>query len=72
MKISSTGKLCAWKSNSASVCKSLRVDIEAGFEAVERGECTDYDATSIKTLARRVKSRGRRRLAAERAKSVRQ
>jgi antitoxin ParD1/3/4 len=51
--------------------KSLRRDVRAGFAAVERGEYTDYDATSIKTLARRVKSRGRRRLAAERAKSVR-
>jgi len=52
--------------------KSLRSDIRAGFAAVERGEYTDYDAASIKTLGRRVTSRGRRRLAAERAKAVRQ
>jgi antitoxin ParD1/3/4 len=50
--------------------KSLRSDIRAGFATVGRGEYTDYDATGIKTLARRVKSRGRRRLAAERAKFV--
>ena len=48
--------------------QSLRVDIKAGFEAVERGEYTDYNATSIKTLARRVNSRGKRRLAAAQAR----
>jgi hypothetical protein len=45
--------------------QSLRADIEAGFEAVERGEYTDYDAASVKTVARRVNSRGMRRLAAD-------
>jgi hypothetical protein len=45
--------------------ESLRADIKARVEAVERGEYTDYDATSIKTLARRVNSRGKRRLAAD-------
>jgi len=49
--------------------ESLRRDIRAGFEAVARGEFTDYDATTIHRLADRVKSRGRKRLAAERAKS---
>jgi hypothetical protein len=47
----------------------LRVDIRAGFAAVERSEYTDYDATSIKALARRVNSRGKRRLAAAEARS---
>jgi len=50
--------------------ESLRSDIRAGFEAVARGEYTAYNATTIQRLAHRVKSRGRKRLAAERAKSV--
>jgi len=41
---------------------SLRRDIRAGFEAVERGEYTDYDVTNVKELAERVKARGRKRL----------
>ena len=48
---------------------SLRRDVRAGFDAVARGEYVDYDATTIHKLADRVKSRGRKRLAAERAKS---
>jgi len=46
--------------------ESLRRDIRGGFDAVARGECTDYDASTIHKLADRVKSRGRKRLAAER------
>jgi antitoxin ParD1/3/4 len=49
--------------------ESLRRDIRVGFDAVARGECADFDATTIHKLADRVKSRGRKRLAAERAKS---
>jgi antitoxin ParD1/3/4 len=49
--------------------KSLRRDIRAGFAAVARGEYTDHDGTTIQRLADRVKSRGRKRLAAERARS---
>jgi antitoxin ParD1/3/4 len=49
--------------------ESLRRDIRVGFDAVARGECADFDATTIHKLANRVKSRGRKRLAAERAKS---
>jgi antitoxin ParD1/3/4 len=45
--------------------KSLRSDIRAGLAAVERGEYTDHDASTIKTLAKRVNSRGKRRLAAD-------
>jgi antitoxin ParD1/3/4 len=48
---------------------SLRRDIKAGFDAVERGEYTDYTSATIHKLADRVKARGRERLAAERAKS---
>ena len=44
--------------------QSLRSDIRAGFAAVQCGEHNDYDVVSIKTLARRVNSRGKRRLAA--------
>ena len=43
--------------------ESLRRDVRAGFEAVERGEFTEYDASNIKELADRIKARGRKRLA---------
>jgi antitoxin ParD1/3/4 len=49
--------------------ESLRRDVRAGFEAIKRGEYTDYDATTIQKLADRVNARGRKRLAAEQAKS---
>ena len=49
--------------------ESLRSDIRGGFDAVARGAYTDYGAATIHKLADRVKSRGRKRLAAERAKS---
>ena len=48
---------------------SFRNDIRGGFDAVARGQYADYTATTIHELADRVKSRGRKRLAAERAKS---
>jgi len=49
--------------------ESLRRDVRAGFEAIKRGKYTDYDATTIQKLADRVNARGRKRLAAEPAKS---
>jgi antitoxin ParD1/3/4 len=49
--------------------ESLRRDVRAGSEAIKRGKYTDYDATTIKKLADRVNARGRKRLAAEQAKS---
>jgi antitoxin ParD1/3/4 len=49
--------------------ESLRRDVRAGFEAIKRGEYTDYDAMTIQKLADRVNTRGRKRLAAEQAKS---
>jgi len=45
--------------------EALRRDVRAGFEAVERGEYTDYDETNIHELAARVKARGRKRIAKE-------
>jgi len=42
---------------------SLRRDVRAGFRALERGEFSEYDASSIDQLADRVKTRGRKRLA---------
>ena len=42
--------------------ETLRKDVRAGFEAVDRGEYTDFDAANIKDLADRIKARGRRRL----------
>jgi antitoxin ParD1/3/4 len=47
---------------------SLRRDIKAGFDAVERGEYTDCDAAGIKKLVEGVKKRGRERWEAEQAK----
>ena len=41
---------------------ALRRDVRAGFEAVERGEFTEYDASNIKELSDRIKARGRKRL----------
>jgi antitoxin ParD1/3/4 len=49
--------------------EALRRDVRAGFEAVERGEFTDYDESNIKDLADRVKTRGRKRLAEEKVKT---
>ena len=43
--------------------EALRRDVRAGFNAVERGEFSDFDASTIKTLADRVKARGRKRVA---------
>ena len=42
--------------------RQLRADVQAGFDAVDHGEYTDYTATSIKTLAAQAKA-GRRLLA---------
>ncbi len=42
--------------------EAIRRDVRAGFEAVERGEFTEYDASNIKELADRIKARGRKRL----------
>lgn len=49
--------------------EALRRDVRAGFEAVERGEFTEYDASNIKELADRIKARGRKRLAEEELKT---
>ncbi len=43
--------------------EALRRDVRAGFEAVERGEFSEYDASNIKELADRIEMRGRKRLA---------
>ena len=59
------GQVLRMETEQHQCLQSLRVDIQAGFEAVEGGDYTDYDATNIKTLARRVKALGRRRLAAD-------
>lgn len=47
----------------------LRRDVRAGFEAIGRGEFTDYDADNIKELSNRVNARGRKRLAEEEGKT---
>jgi len=49
--------------------EALRRDVRAGFEAVERGEFTDYDASNFKELADRIKARGRKRLVDEELKT---
>jgi antitoxin ParD1/3/4 len=43
--------------------RQLRADVRAGFDSVDRGDYTDYTASSIRVLASRVKATGRRRLA---------
>ena len=45
--------------------QSLRNDIRSGFEAIDRGEFSDYDPSKVQVLADRVKNRGRKRIAAE-------
>jgi antitoxin ParD1/3/4 len=45
--------------------EALRRDIRAGFEAVERGEFTEFDESNMHELVERVKARGRKRLAEE-------
>ena len=45
--------------------EALRRDVRSGFEAVDRGEFTDYDETNMKALADGIKARGRKRLAEE-------
>ena len=49
--------------------EALRRDVRAGFEAVERGEFTDYDAGNIKELSNRINARGLKRLAEEERKT---
>jgi antitoxin ParD1/3/4 len=48
--------------------QALRRDVRAGMEAADRGEYSEYAPATIHALADRVKSRGRERLATERAK----
>lgn len=48
---------------------SLRRDIRAGFQAVERGGYTDFDASNIQELGKRVKARGQKRLKEEQRKT---
>ena len=45
--------------------ETLRRDVRAGFEAVERGEFTEYDEGNIKDLSDRIKARGIKRLVEE-------
>lgn len=45
----------------------LRGDIQAGLDQAARGEYTAHDRPSLSKLAARVKTRGRKRLAALRA-----
>jgi antitoxin ParD1/3/4 len=41
--------------------RQLRADVRAGFDSVDRGEYSDYTASSIRGLAAQVKTRGRER-----------
>lgn len=47
--------------------RQLRADIRAGFNSVEGGEYTDYSASSVRALASKVKSSGRRRASAKKS-----
>ena len=44
--------------------ESLRRDIAAGIEALDRGEYDEYDLEDVQQLASEIKSRGRERLKA--------
>ncbi len=48
--------------------ETLRRDVQAGFEAIDRGEYEEYDESTTKDLAAGIKSRGRQRLAALKTK----
>ena len=48
----------------------LRLGVRAGFAAVERGDYTDYDQSTIRELANRVKERGAKRLTEQRRHST--
>ena len=45
--------------------EALRRDVQAGFDAVERGEYTEFDHGSIGELSARVKARGRKKIVEE-------
>ena len=49
--------------------EALRHDIRSGFDAVDRGEYTDFDEGNVRELSERVKARGRKRLADETRKT---
>ncbi len=49
--------------------EALRRDVRAGFEAIEKGEYTDYDESTIQKLADRVKIRGRKRIGEDQLKT---
>ncbi len=42
--------------------EALRRDVRAGFEAVESGEYTECDASTLTELVQRIRARGRERL----------
>ena len=48
--------------------EALRRDVRAGFEAVERGEFTEFVAGNIHELSERIDARGRKRLAQDELK----
>jgi antitoxin ParD1/3/4 len=49
--------------------ESLRRDVRAGFEAIGRGDFSDFGESNIKELSDRVNERGRNRLAEEARKT---
>ena len=49
--------------------EALRREVRAGFEAGDRGEFTEYDASNIQELSGRIKARGRKRLAEDALKT---
>lgn len=52
--------------------EALRRDVRSGFDAVERGEFTEYEPDSVSELADRVKARGRAHVVEEELKNRRQ
>lgn len=44
---------------------NLRSEISTGLNDLDRGDASDFDSASLKALANRIKSNGRKRLAAK-------
>jgi antitoxin ParD1/3/4 len=51
--------------------RRLRADIQEGFDAIDRGDFTEYDVDSLHRLSDEVKATGRKRLAEDKAKPAR-
>jgi antitoxin ParD1/3/4 len=49
----------------------LRLEVQEGFDQIERGEYTEYDERTIKNLVADIRARGMKRLAVKRKNGAR-